>query len=78
LILPNTDLQGAETMWNESLNPEFVKREIAISGGAALLDYNNPQEALRFADEGMYGAKNEPSRKGKNLLFIYVNKQNNG
>jgi diguanylate cyclase (GGDEF)-like protein len=74
LILPNTDLQGTETMWNESLNPEFVKRGIAISAGAALLNQHNPQETIKYADRGMYGAKHEPTRNGENLLFTYVNK----
>lgn len=72
LILPYTDLVGAEKMWKTALNPAFVKNDIAISAGAAELDPNNPEESVKKADSGMYGAKRDKERQGENLLFSYV------
>lgn len=72
LILPGTDLKGAETMWADSLNPEFLRLGIAISGGAAELDPNNIEETKKRADDAMYGAKRDESRNGENLLYSFV------
>lgn len=72
LILPNTDLKGAEKMWELVLNPSFIKNGIAISGGAAELDKDNPNDSIERADSAMYGAKKELDRNGENLLFSYI------
>lgn len=72
LILPGTNIEGAEKMWEEALNPEFIKRGIAISAGAAPLDPSNIQESIDRADSAMYGAKREPTRNGENMLFSYI------
>ncbi len=74
LILPETDAEGADTMWNNSLNPEFIKDGIAISAGAMELIPGNIEETMRIADRAMYGAKHEPTRNGENLMFYYMKK----
>lgn len=71
MILEGTDLEGAETMWNDTLNPAFVERNIAISGGAAEIDPKDMMLAKEKADSAMYGAKRDPERRGENLLFTY-------
>lgn len=72
LIMPKTDLIGAETMWEKTLNPSFLQNGIAISAGAAELDPNNPDQSVKDADSAMYGAKQDKDRNGENLLFSYV------
>ncbi|HYM65341.1 MAG TPA: GGDEF domain-containing protein, partial [Candidatus Sulfotelmatobacter sp.] len=72
LLLPDTNLEGAETMWENALNPAFIKSGIAISGGAAEIDPINPLESISRADSAMYGAKHDKDRNGENLLYSFI------
>ena len=75
ILLPDTNLDGAEKMWSDTLNPAFIERGIAISAGAAEIDPRNPNESVKKADNAMYGAKYEPTRGNQNMLFLYVSKK---
>lgn len=70
LILPDTDLAGAQTMWDTAINPVFIRNQIKASAGAAELDPKNPMGSYKRADIALYEAKKDPGRNGANMMRL--------
>ncbi len=76
-LLPQTETNMVDSIWEERLFPLTQQNEIAVSGGAAELDPDNPEESEKTADIAMYGAKKDRN-KTENLMFVKDSVKTNG
>ena len=69
IVLPETEIEGADTLWTERLEPSFTQGGISIAAGAAYLDPDAVKESMDRADKMLYQAKTLSKKEHKNIML---------